>query len=242
LQLLYDALESGPFQRSSFIRLSSPVLLLSKNRPVEALRLMRAPITLPVNQYTRKSLITDSLAGIWVILNIYGILCDLTTPPAPTFAGIIALLTLLVVAWSALERKRWGRLALLGIAAIKCIDIATALICLLALGHLGLDVHMHGVWCPLLVHSSHYGDMSEAVAIRTLLGCGMLTVVTLLWLLHPDVKSEFNSRKQFRTSRTQLAIAIFLVMVWACGQLLAGVTHSVEESLSPSWHQIIAKP
>lgn len=203
---------------------------------------MQAPISLPVNRYTRKSLITDSLAGIWVLLNIYGVLCDLATPPAPTFAGVMALLTLLVVAWSALERKRWGRLALLGIAGIKFIDISMALVCLLTLGHLGFDVHMHGVWCPLLVYSSHYGERSVAIAIRTLLGCGLLTVVTVLWLLHPDVRTEFNNRKQFRTSRTQFAIALFLVMVWACGQLLAGITHSVEESITPSWHVITPQP
>lgn len=199
---------------------------------------MQAPISLPVNRYTIKSLFTDLLAGIWVLLNIYGVLCDLATPPAPTYAGIMALLTLLVIAWSALERKRWGRLALLGIAGIKFIDILMALVCLLAFGHLGLDVHMHGVWCPLLVHSSHYGEMSVAIVIRTLLGCGTLTIITLLWLLHPDVRMEFDSGKQFRTRRTQFVIALFLVMVWACGQLLAGITHSVEESIIPSWHEM----
>jgi hypothetical protein len=203
---------------------------------------MQAPISFPIKKNTRKSLITDSLAGIWVLLNVYGVLCDLAIPPAPTFAGFLALLTLLVVAWSVLERKRWGRIALLGIAGIKFVDISMALICLLALGHLGFDMHMHGVWCPLLVYSSHYGQMSVAIAFRTLLGCGSLTVVTVLWLLHPDVKAEFNERKQFRTRRAQFAIALFLVTLWACGQLLAGISHSVEECITPSWHGTIVQP
>ena len=160
---------------------------------------------------------TTTLAMGWIGLTVYERLWATTLRIHSDWWPWTSAVLILTVAWSVLSRKRWGRLALLGIAiATGCGGAA----------HLVGD-HLH--WPPAALErvsgvllapipgaADHYDALSALFFT--------IAVGTIVWFLQPAVRTEFEARKAPSTSGFQRGIATFLVGCWVCAELLGGPT------------------
>lgn len=159
--------------------------------------------------------LTTAIGMAWIGLTVYERLWagTLALPPA-LWPWASAVLTL-IVAWSVLARKRWGRLALMGIAAATAFSGAM---------HLLGD---HTAWAsPLLQRFSGMmlAPVPGAADHNDALSALFFTIAgaTLWRLALPSVRAEFEARKIRATSGFQRGIAVFLVACWLSGEFLAG--------------------
>ncbi len=141
----------------------------------------------------------------------WGIVAAFTMFRALFFEHSVALalayiITLLVV-WAALGRKRWGRLALLGMCIAIPLTFAAGLTYFAyIIGH-GVD--------PFI-------DLSISAKWITSFCCGptpaaglmLLSLLAGVWLQHPAAAAEFDRGKHMALATSQRGIAAFLVGLW----------------------------
>lgn len=115
----------------------------------------------------------------------------------------------LVAVWATLERKRWGRLALMGlsITTIGLFLIAMTLLTIFPYTAQSVEVQSLANFRSLL--EAAYGISTQAV-----LGMLLLAAVTGAWLWHPRVVAEFDQHKRHTLAKAQRAIAAVLVGCW----------------------------
>jgi hypothetical protein len=116
------------------------------------------------------------------------------------------IITLLVV-WATLERKRWGRLALLGMS----IAVPLTLICGLVYFAYILG---HGVDPFIATSSSAKWITSFCCGPTPAAGLILLSLLAGLWLQQPTVAAEFERGKHRGLATSQRGIAVVLVVLW----------------------------
>jgi hypothetical protein len=125
-------------------------------------------------------------------------------------AALAALLPLIAV-WATLERKRWGRLALLGMSMVS----PAVFVILFALAPLWLHAHSlaSGLQLGLRLTVLPYGSPTTAGLVL------LLSAASGIWLRRRAVIAEFDRGKRAALANAQRHIAAFLVVVW--GAMLA---------------------
>lgn len=168
---------------------------------------------------------TTLLAGGWGFAFSYSFFRCLFSAECPRYCTI-ALIPLIAV-WATLERKRWGRLALLGLSRTM----------------LGLFVVSIGLmladssFLPS-VTSLHVADIiPQALGFytnypRATLMILLLAVASSLWFCLPVVKAEFEQGKQSFLSTGQRAIAFSLVLLWGLTVLFAPPVSTAKSGLN----------
>lgn len=175
---------------------------------------------LPVRRFG----VTDLLALGWVFASIYRSLCSRPLETGrETFLWPAALLSVLV-AWAVLERLRWGRLAMLGIALATVVDALFAVYLIsLASGPLSSQP------APLI----HSLDVLSAYSCGPVFGAILLaiSVTTITHLLTAPARIDFEFRKRATTTWTQFGIAASLLALWVFVQIPSGLAHAVMTSI-----------
>lgn len=170
---------------------------------------------------------TTTLAMAWVSLTVYGFLSTLTNSGMPLRGWIGMLITLLVV-WSVMERKRWGRLALFDIALLTLADAAYAVYRLqLAPQPLNIDKLRDAPTLVIVLRAYDGGPLFGLLLLT-------LCALTMMWLLWKPVVAEFEHRKRMATRRYQVYIALALVLGWGTNQVNQSVSHTVGNWLDRS--------
>jgi len=172
-------------------------------------------------------MLTTLLAGGWGLSSAYIMFHSLLVShdAKPALASFVPL----VIVWAVLERKRWGRLAMLGLSS-------TALGLFVAgLGYVA--AHGSQVLLPAERDFSHYSQL----VIRMYSGAPRATYMTLIlaattgfWMRVPAVVAEFERGKRVALARAQRAIAFSLVACWAGTVLLTTSTLKTPVSLAQS--------
>lgn len=159
------------------------------------------------------SSIVTVLAGCWAFSGACGFFQSalVTHQIAPCVASFVPL----VSGWAALERKRWGRLALLGMSwTILGACILGMVTLILIENHYGHHVpRRHAALVALLMrlYSANQPDMFRMP----------LAALSGLWLWRSRVIAEFNTNKRTSLAVMQHCIALTLVLVW-CTPFLGG--------------------
>ena len=156
--------------------------------------------------------VTNLLAGCWAVLAFYLMARSLLIT-REWVACIVAPIPLLAV-WATMERKRWGRLTLLGISLTALGLTMTALglaACLDGEGHTPAYYALQAL--NLYTHSP---GISLTVVV--------LALVTGLWLRRESVVAEFEQNKRPVLKLGQQAIAGMLVVCWTLLVMFAPLT------------------
>jgi hypothetical protein len=172
---------------------------------------------------------TNALGVGWVALPMYRFLCILARSgfvPIELFAVLLSA----VVAWAVLERKRWGRLAMLGIAAFTLADYIDALY---RLTYTPLSMALPPPnRRPFMVELLYSEGGGSVFGILPPLFC----LITLFWLSWEPIQMEFERRKCAATRRLQHGIAILLVAVCGIGMLRDGASNAIAQMFEAPRH------
>lgn len=140
---------------------------------------------------------TTFFAVGWGLLAAYQLLAGMLVTHSVRFMvdGPVALL----MVWAALERKRWGRLALLGMS------LTVMLVCLI--GMRLPDVNSaEGVHATLAFFATSPGGLGALL---------LLAGWTAFWLVRRQIIAEFEQGKRSTLRMGQRVIALTLVGLWA---------------------------
>ena len=121
----------------------------------------------------------------------------------------ITCLVPLVAVWATLERKRWGRLALMGLSVTTVGLFLIALILLTVSPYPAQSVEVQSM-------AKFFQSLGAAYSISTqaVVGMLLLAAVTGLWMCHSAVIAEFDQHKRPNLAKAQRAIATVLVGFW----------------------------
>src|SRR5579871_1738602 len=139
--------------------------------------------------------VTNLVAGSWAVLAFY-LMARALLVTREWVVSIVALIPLLAV-WATLERKRWGRLALLGISLTAlglCVTAFGMIACLNSVGYKPAHYALHAL--------TLYGRNPETLLIIVL-----LAIATGIWMLRATVVAEFEQNKRAVLAIGQRAIA-----------------------------------
>ena len=159
------------------------------------------------------ALCTNILAVLWSIVAAYVLFDSLLITHKHRYA--VAAIFPLISAWATLERKRWGRLALMGLS------VATVVVFALLSGVFARFYHPWQEEAQTL--GSGATSLILAYGIGTAAAVGLLTLaaVTGCWLCLPHVAAVFNQNKRATLVKAQRGIAIVLAGCWAAAIALA---------------------
>jgi hypothetical protein len=173
---------------------------------------------LAISPNTRR--LTTLLASGWGLFSAYIFFQSLliTHDTRLCCVGLVPL----VVVWATLERKRWGRLALLGLSATT-LGIFTVVVAYLA--SFGVRIHPS----PSSIASDarlalHIFTNSPNLALIVL----ALSMATGLWLCRREVIAEFNHGKRKNLAIAQHVIAFCLVGCWGLTVALVPLTSAAK--------------
>ena len=150
---------------------------------------------------------TTLLACLWGAAAAY-ILCHsliVTHNKRYTIAAIVSLITV----WATLERKRWGRMALIGLSVTTMgmfRVLRQRVFCVFRF--FSAPEVRYTAQCSMKV-ADYYG-----ISIPVTFGLLLLAVVSSLWLCRAEVVAEFNQHKRAVLVSGQRVIAITLVVCW----------------------------
>ncbi len=150
--------------------------------------------------------LTTILGCCWMVLAIYSAVRAMeygwmSNDPALWWSLILSCL----IAWAVIERKRWGRISLQGLALANILQLLFAM---LLVADAVANISISAVpWLPSSFHVYGRG-MLFGVALSA------LSVISLIWFRHPEVVAEFETGKQRSTRKWQLYIAYTLVFGW----------------------------
>lgn len=167
------------------------------------------------------------LTSLWGLLAAY-LLCDMLLERHSLSACLAAFVPLAIV-WAALERKRWGRLALLGLSSMTPVFLT---LCLLIPGHAdGLSA-----WQAAIL--PYGGIMVGSFLI-------ILTLSTLLLLNLPAVVVEFEQGKRSTLAGAQHRIAVVMVGCWALALVVPHIAPRLfngARQLTKNTHSLLIAP
>ena len=132
----------------------------------------------------------------------------------------------LVAVWAALERKRWGRLALIGLSLLAHGLFALMLIVLAYSNEHWIppsDQHLVGYFGTAL---RLFSDSPS-----TTIGILFLSAITATWLCIPTVRDEYIKKKKPFLTPAQRVIAATVISVWGITMI---ATPTIVESRTPN--------
>jgi hypothetical protein len=138
----------------------------------------------------------------------------------------------MVIVWATLERKRWGRLALLGLSSTSLGLFAAGLGYVIAFGNHNL--------APAQRDLSHYSQLVIAMysgAPKVTYATLFLAATTGFWMRLPAVVAEFERGKRVQLAKAQKAIAFSLVACWAVTILVYTSAIKVPAALASTRHR-----
>ncbi len=124
-----------------------------------------------------------------------------------SIALALAYIIVLLVVWAALGRKRWGRLALLGMSVAVPLTFA---VCLAYFAY----ILGHGVDPFISTSSSARWITSFCCGPTPAVGLIVVSLLAGLWLQHPAAAAEYNQGKHRNLASSQRGIAAFFVGLW----------------------------
>jgi hypothetical protein len=140
---------------------------------------------------------TTVFAVIWGLLAAYQLLSGVFVTHSVRFM-VVGPMALLMV-WATLERKRWGRLALLGMS------LTILVVCLLG-ARLADVTGADGLHATLNFFSGSPGGLGTML---------LLALWTVFWMRRSATVAEFEQGKRTGLRSGQVAIALTLVGLWA---------------------------
>lgn len=149
---------------------------------------------------------TTLLSSLWGAVASYMMFYSLLVTQHPRLL-LVELVPLLTV-WAALERKRWGRLTMIGLS-LTLLGSFVLLVCLSILFHQSFNVI---VLSPLL--------NAYDINVPAIIGLLILAVLTYTWFSSSFVIQEFNKNKRATLSKSQHLIAVVMVTCWGVSILL----------------------
>jgi hypothetical protein len=158
-------------------------------------------------------LTTTLLASGWGLVSAYILFSSLLINHSAR--SCYAALAPLIAVWATLERKRWGRLALLGLSAtalgLSIAGIGRAFALASAQGERSLFYY--------LGTATQWFSLNPAANLALLL----LAAMTGFWMCRPDVVAEFERGKKATLAVAQRMIALSLVGGWGLFVLFAPI-------------------
>ncbi len=153
------------------------------------------------------SILTTLLVSCWGLSFAYLLLHSLLI--THDIALCLAAAVPMLIVWAALERKRWGRLALMGV----CLTTLGLFISFVALFALYGDS-----WLVATERNfANYSYIALSVVSQSSLTAAILlalSAATVYWLKRPAVVHEFEKGKRSGLAAGQRAIAVALVGTW----------------------------
>ena len=152
---------------------------------------------------------TTLLALCWGITSAYILFYSLLV--SHNVRPCLAALAPLIITWATLERKRWGRLALLGLSGVALglfvgtIGLAASIV------HATLPVAQQTPLRCLEMALGFFGE-KNSLAGGIIVG---LAAMTGFYLRRPDVAAEFERGKKQTMATAQKVIAAVLVGCWS---------------------------
>jgi hypothetical protein len=169
---------------------------------------------------------TTFLASGWGLVSAYILFTTLfsqATVQTKLFSALAALFPLIAV-WATIERKRWGRLALLGLSA-TAIGLFVA-----ATGYYAaISTQMPGVTDRIMDDLKKLPFYDSPATVGVLI---MFAVANGLWLRRPTVVAEFEHNKRPTLAIAQRVIATSLVGCW--GVIMVASTNLPNSRLGTS--------
>ena len=159
---------------------------------------------------------TTLFAAGWGLLASYQLLNGLLVTHSLRFM-VVGPMALLMV-WATLERKRWGRLALLGMSL-------TVLVVCLAGARLADVIGAVGLHTTLAFFAASPGGLGAML---------MLAAWTVFWMGRSAIVAEFEQGKRSGLRTGQRAIAATLVGLWAL-MLIVPSLASARDSYRKRW-------
>jgi hypothetical protein len=156
---------------------------------------------------------TTFIAGAWGLASAYTLFYSLLVKPDMRYF-LLALFPLVAV-WATIERKRWGRLALLGLSSAALGFFAA---------NIGLTISIHfkdfqagKLNVDKVVSTVLRGfNYQPQIAIAVL----VLAAMTAYWMCLPNVRTEYERGKNATLAVAQRAIAMTVVGCWGITFLL----------------------
>ena len=168
---------------------------------------------------------TTMLCCVWGYSFAYSLFrCLLYRPNV--CVGLAATLPLAVV-WGTLERKRWGRIALLCLSFLALSLFVWMLGTLFFAGR-SLIAPAERNLSGYLSYAVNLFAETPLITIATLI----LSGITALWFLLPAGRSEFNQGKKVVLTSGQRLIAGLIVILWCLGMMLTPA--AVEKKSQPT--------
>jgi len=159
---------------------------------------------------------TTLLASGWGLLSAQLLFTTHLSPLGfnTKFLFSFAALLPLIAVWATIERKRWGRLALVGLSTTAIVLFVVA-IAVYAGSH-SQDPSLPG-WLPREVQKLPFFDSPFATGALML-----LAAANSYWLRRPHVVAEFEQNKRPALAFAQRLIAASLVVCW-CLTMIASI-------------------
>lgn len=161
----------------------------------------------------RNRFATTLIACAWGMASAYALFYSLLIKF--NLRDFLLALVPLVAVWAAIERKRWGRLAMLGLSSVALGACAAAL-------GLAIATHLTALQAgkPVLnaiLHDALYSFGGQPQIAIALLVLGAMTAP---WMCRPAVRDEYESGKKATLAVAQKAIAMTVVGCWGVTFLL----------------------
>jgi len=131
---------------------------------------------------------------------------------SPLIVCFAAALPLLAV-WASLERKRWGRLVVIGLSLIALLMFG-CILSILAFSHVVLEFATGSLLDCLRFGLIEFGESPD-----TALAVLLISLISTVWLYTPWVRAEYETRKQSYLTPGQRAIAFTVVSLWTVTML-----------------------
>ncbi len=163
---------------------------------------------------------TTLLASCWGVLAVYALIHALLIQHSLILA--FAYFFPLLAVWAALERKRWGRLSLLGMCLLMPVIL---LVVLLYLDNAHLRLNLDAL--------IHFGMLQSCGGMLPGISLIMLSMAGTYWFSHPQAVAEFERNKRPALARAQHSIALTLASIWALmvlGCAVAAGQHAARRS------------
>jgi hypothetical protein len=163
-------------------------------------------------------MLTTVIACGWGLASAFTLFHALIIKPEARL--FMAALVPLVAVWATLERKRWGRLALLGLSA-TALGLFAALFGRVASTLSAMPPSQQTAEQFMNMVFGHFDDRPEIA-----LSLFALALTTGIWMRRPVVIAEFERGKKATLMVAQRAIALSLVGFWGVTVLLGSPTET----------------
>jgi hypothetical protein len=138
---------------------------------------------------------------LWGALLTYWFLSESSHEPAFPLMTYVSGAIIWMAIWAALERMRWGRLAVIAVAGFSLFDVAAGAYLLMAAPPRAARAYCQGL-PPIVALLGAYGGSAVLGAFAVVVWAG-----TIVWMLRPAVREEYVRGKSQIRKRWQCYIA-----------------------------------